>query len=265
VTNLDPTAVDTAAQHLAGWLDDDWTNYSDDDRGNAREAARIILGAYLSATEPGWALDVFVPGKPAPQGSMRAIVHRSTGRAVAIKDNNDRQKSWRADVRDAVLNVWNQSPIDGPVQVAYDFVMPRPVSTPKRSTPAATKKPDWDKLSRAISDALTSAGAYTDDSRTVDAHVTKRIAEIGETPGARIRVRATTAVSAPSDPLWPNRDAPDGLIRPIPAARSAGEPPTAPERVDAPAKPCEPSEALFLGLVTASPLDMSNPSERNQS
>jgi crossover junction endodeoxyribonuclease RusA len=200
VIDLDPTALDTAAQGLAAWLDDDWHTYSGADRDNAREAARIILSSYLGAAQPdpGWPLDVFVPGKPAPQGSMRAIVHKHSGRAVAIKDNNDRQKSWRADVRDAVLNVWDQSPIDGPVQVAYDFVMPRPVSTPKRSTPAAIKKPDWDKLSRAISDALTSAGAYTDDSRTVDAHITKRIAEIGETPGARIRVRPTSAVAAPA-------------------------------------------------------------------
>lgn len=135
-----------------------------------------------------WLLDVFVPGRPAPQGSIRAIVHRSTGRAVAIKDNNASQKTWRTDIRDQVMGCWDRSPIDGPVALALDFVMPRPLSAPKRSTPPATKRPDWDKLSRAVADALTSAGVYRDDALTVDAHVTKRIAEIGEAPGCRIRV-----------------------------------------------------------------------------
>lgn len=135
-----------------------------------------------------WLLDVFVPGRPAPQGSIRAITHRATGRAVAIKDNNQAQKTWRADIRDLVIDAWHEPPLTGGVQLEFEFVMPRPVSAPKTSTPPAIKRPDWDKLSRAVCDALTSAGVYRDDSQTIDAHVTKRIAERGEAAGCRIRL-----------------------------------------------------------------------------
>lgn len=137
---------------------------------------------------PGVVLDIFVPGRPAPQGSIRAIVHRSTGRAVAIKDNNAAQKSWRQDVRDTAQQAWgDRPPIDGPVSIQIDFVMPRPLSTPKRSTPPAIKKPDGDKLERAVWDSLTHV-VWTDDARVVEWGGSKRIAEIGETPGAHIRV-----------------------------------------------------------------------------
>lgn len=142
-----------------------------------------------STTAPDWELDVFVPGRPAPQGSIRAIIHRSTGRAVAVKDNNDRQKSWRQDVRDAVQNAWgDRAPIDGPVEITIEFVMPRPASTPKRRTPPAIRKPDGDKLERAVWDSLTLV-AFVDDARIVSWSGSKRLAEIDETPGARIRLR----------------------------------------------------------------------------
>jgi crossover junction endodeoxyribonuclease RusA len=141
-------------------------------------------------TGTGTDLDVFVPGRPAPQGSIRAIVHRSTGRAVAIKDNNTTQKAWRQDVAWMARQAWGpQPPIVGPVRIRIDFVMPRPLSTPKRRTPPAIKKPDGDKLERAIWDSLTHV-VWVDDAQVVDWAGTKRLAEIGETPGARIRVTA---------------------------------------------------------------------------
>lgn len=141
------------------------------------------------APGPAWDLDVFVPGRPAPQGSIRAIIHRSTGRAVAVKDNNDRQKSWRQDVRDAVQTAWgDRAPIDGPVEITIEFVMPRPASAPKRRTPPAIRKPDGDKLERAIWDSLTLV-TFVDDARIVAWSGSKRLAEIDETPGARIRLR----------------------------------------------------------------------------
>lgn len=132
-------------------------------------------------------LDVFVIGHPAPQGSIKAIVHKHTGRAVAIKDNNRTQKTWRGDVRDTVQRHWTSPPIDGPIRVRCDFVMPRPLSTPRRRTPPAVRKPDGDKLLRAVWDALTHV-VWTDDSRIVDWGGSKRLAELGQTPGCRIRV-----------------------------------------------------------------------------
>jgi crossover junction endodeoxyribonuclease RusA len=77
--------------------------------------------------------------------------------------------------------------ITGAVMVEAEFVLPRPKSTPKRRTPLATRRPDADKLLRAILDAITNV-VIADDALAVDLRATKRLAEIGESPGARITV-----------------------------------------------------------------------------
>jgi len=71
--------------------------------------------------------------------------------------------------------------------VGLDFVLPRPKSAPKRSTPHATKRPDVDKLARACLDAITGV-IVGDDAQMVDLRATKRLAELGETPGVEITV-----------------------------------------------------------------------------
>lgn len=129
-------------------------------------------------------LNVFVPGRPAPQGSKRYF---GPGRVVEMSKY---VAGWRTDIRDTLSKEWgDRAPLAGPVNLRLDFVLPRPASTPKsKKTPWAIKRPDWDKLSRAVCDAITSAGVYKDDSQIVYAHVTKRIAEIDEHTGCWIRV-----------------------------------------------------------------------------
>ncbi|WP_257898915.1 RusA family crossover junction endodeoxyribonuclease [Rhodococcus qingshengii] len=65
--------------------------------------------------------------------------------------------------------------------------MPRPKSTPKRTTPPAVKRPDIDKISRAILDAITGV-LIADDSQVVDLHATKRLAELDESHGVHIEL-----------------------------------------------------------------------------
>ena len=96
---------------------------------------------------------------------------------------------WRADVRAACLLAWDgRPPLDGPLLLEVEFVRARPVSAPKRSTPSATSAPDKSKLVRSTEDAITSAGVWRDDARVVATLAWKRVAEIGETPGAYIRI-----------------------------------------------------------------------------
>lgn len=83
----------------------------------------------------------------------------------------------------------HQPLITDAADVNIEFVLPRPMSTPKRSTPPAIKKPDLDKLARAILDALTHT-VIADDSQVVNLRASKRLAELDETPGANIRVIA---------------------------------------------------------------------------
>lgn len=138
--------------------------------------------------DPAQVIECFVPGKPAPQGSKRYV-----GNGTSI-ESSKRVKPWRADIREHLLARWDGPPLDGPVIVRLEFVMPRPASTPKRSTPPAVKRPDLDKLTRAVLDAIGSAGVWGDDSQVVTLRAHKRIAAAGEATGVMIHLSA--AVSA---------------------------------------------------------------------
>jgi crossover junction endodeoxyribonuclease RusA len=130
-----------------------------------------------------WDLDMWVPGRPAAQGSKR---HVGGGRLV---EQSKAVAPWRTTVSWYAAQVYgHHAPLDGPLQVELDFVMPRPAATPKRATPPAIRRPDLDKLQRAILDAL-SAVVWLDDSQVVDIHARKRLAELDETSGVTIRVR----------------------------------------------------------------------------
>ena len=129
-------------------------------------------------------LDIFVPGRPAPQGSKRHV-----GQGRLIESSHQKVDAWRQDVRLGCLAVWDgQPPLDGPLELQVEFVRARPSSAPKRRTPAATTAPDLSKLVRSTEDAITSAGVWADDARVVRCISSKRVAEIGEVPGARIRI-----------------------------------------------------------------------------
>jgi crossover junction endodeoxyribonuclease RusA len=143
-------------------------------------------------------LDVFVPGRPAPQGSKRNLGNRR------MVESSAGVAPWRADVRAEVLAAMGARGHRGfrrgtPVWVRLEFVLPRPVSTPKRRTPPAVKRPDLDKLTRAVLDALTSAGLFADDSQVVELRPLKRLAELDETAGCRITVAVygTQSVATP--------------------------------------------------------------------
>jgi crossover junction endodeoxyribonuclease RusA len=125
-----------------------------------------------------------VPGKPAPQGSKRHV-----GRGILVESSRE-VGPWRERVALVARGAMDGRPIiTGAVAIDVEFVLPRPKSTPKRRTPLATKKPDLDKLIRAAGDAITDV-VIADDSQVVDLHGTKRLAEIGEPPGAHIVVTA---------------------------------------------------------------------------
>jgi crossover junction endodeoxyribonuclease RusA len=131
------------------------------------------------------ALELFVSGRPAPQGSKKHVgngVMLEMSKAVA---------PWRTTVAWHAAQAHRTAPLDGPLRVEFAFVMPRPTSLPKRkATPPHIKRPDLDKLARAVMDALTGV-VWRDDSQVNDLHPTKRYAELDEQPGVHIRVVTT--------------------------------------------------------------------------
>ena len=111
-----------------------------------------------------------VRGVPVPQGSKRALVHRSTGRAVVIEQGGQRHKDWRQDVKAAArwAMIWDtvSVPFTGPVGVSICFTVPKPKSAPKTRRTWPDKRPDLDKLVRAILDAITGE-VIADDAQVV--------------------------------------------------------------------------------------------------
>lgn len=106
-------------------------------------------------------------------------------------ESSKKVKPWRADVKAAFLDGGNNPLIrfeEEALHVRLEFVLNRPASTSKRATPPAIKRPDLDKLIRAVLDALSSAGVWRDDSQVVSTLAEKRLAEIGEPTGCRIKV-----------------------------------------------------------------------------
>lgn len=132
-------------------------------------------------------LDFFTAGAPVPQGSKNAYVRG--GRAVLV-DANPRLKAWRAAVRsaaEAAIAEVGWETLDEPCRVYLGFTVPRP-KRPRWGLPAV--KPDLDKLTRAVFDALTDAGAWRDDSRVVSMEVTKKYEDDeGAVPGVWVEVR----------------------------------------------------------------------------
>lgn len=133
------------------------------------------------------AVSFTVPGTAAPQGSKRHVGH---GRMI---ESSKAVGPWRERVA-LVAHQTMRDPgphelITGPVTVAINFVLHRPVSTPKRRTPPAVKKPDLDKLVRAILDAITGI-VIADDSQVINLVASKELAQLGEAPHARISVEA---------------------------------------------------------------------------
>lgn len=125
----------------------------------------------------------FAPGAPAPQGSKR---HIGNGRMI---ESSKLLGPWRERVSWFAVQAMKRygPPITGAVVMDLDFVMPRPKSTPKTKTTPAIKRPDIDKLTRAILDAL-SGVAYVDDSQVVGLRASKRLALPGEYPGCHITI-----------------------------------------------------------------------------
>jgi len=122
-----------------------------------------------------------------PQGSKNAYVRG--GRAVLV-DANPQLKAWRAQVRAAAAAAVEDAgweTLDEPCRVHLGFTMPAP-KRPRWDVPAV--KPDLDKLTRAVFDALTDAGVWKDDSRVVSMEVTKKYEDDEAVPGVWVEVKS---------------------------------------------------------------------------
>lgn len=142
-------------------------------------------------------ISINVLGTPAPKGSSRAFYKAGMKRAVIVKDNGEKQKSWDRNVRETALEqlgpCLEPKFVQTPLCVELQFRLTRPggqwnaKGKLKPSAPIAPlSKPDIDKLARSTLDALIGL-AFDDDSRIVSLLCTKTYAAPGQ-EGCLIKV-----------------------------------------------------------------------------
>jgi len=116
------------------------------------------------------AITFFVPGSPRPQGSKRAFTNPKTGGVILTESAGAPLKDWRTSVA-VVAQSHFDTPRTDPVVVSIRFVLRRPKTLPKR-VQHHVKRPDIDKLARAVLDALTGTAIH-DDSQVYCLDLTK--------------------------------------------------------------------------------------------
>lgn len=117
-------------------------------------------------------LRIVVPGQPRPQGSHRVLVGPD-GRLRVLESAGRALAEWRSAVAWAARMASRGRPIEGPVSVEATFLVPRP-RRPAGALPS--RRPDLDKLLRALLDGLVAGRAISDDSQVTDVSCRKRYA-----------------------------------------------------------------------------------------
>ena len=128
-----------------------------------------------------------VYGIPQPKGSTKGFVGRSkkTGKLRAfITNDNTKTAPWAQVVRLKAQEFAAGGMIEGAVDLTLLFTLVRPKSLPKKVL-HHLKKPDLDKLTRTIKDALKGV-VYLDDSQVVHLDCLKRYATQECPPGVEI-------------------------------------------------------------------------------
>lgn len=139
-------------------------------------------------------LSFTVLGVPVPQPRPRA---RAIGRfAHVYHDKRHPVNAWRTLVRCAAVDAMaGRAAMQGPLLLMLEFRLPRPAAhfTSKRTLRGSspywhTGRADGDNLSKAVADAMTSAGVWGDDSQVCQWAITKRYVKDEEQPGAAVSV-----------------------------------------------------------------------------
>lgn len=130
-------------------------------------------------------IEIVLLGKPVAKGRPR--FNRETGRAYTPA----KTVSYEAMLRYAALEAMGGSPpLEGPLALSMQVVVPIPASWPKKKQADARSgalrplgKPDVDNFHKVIDAA--NMVVWIDDAQIVDSHITK---EYGDRPGMWIRV-----------------------------------------------------------------------------
>lgn len=147
------------------------------------------------ALAPPRRIEFVVYGRPAPQGSKKAVGNDRQGRAILV-ESSKHVAPWRSLVHHAAVQAREGVTLTGPVVVRMVFTLPKPKSAPKTKRTRPSGMPDLSKLCRAVEDALTNAAVWEDDGRVVEYQRLAKVypgedhahQEALDAPGVRIAV-----------------------------------------------------------------------------
>lgn len=173
--------------------------------------------AQATLERPSTTLVFTVIGKAEPKGSTRTlpaghvmqrlkrrqpvVIHdfRELATATITTSDNPEVKKWQSAVHKAAWSANQDRPAErrqdfqhGAIQLRVRFFLPRPTGLAKSYDGPHLKKPDLDKLIRAVKDALKTV-IWDDDSQVVHVDAWKAYAAVGDEPRAEIAL-------APWDP-----------------------------------------------------------------
>lgn len=131
-----------------------------------------------------------IMGEPVPQGSTRAYVNKKTGEAVTTHGNKN-TKVWRQRIATEAQKAQELTPffendkkLGYHVTIFFEFTRPASVS---KKVKYNNKRPDIDKLIRAVFDGITDI-LIPDDARIVSVTASEPYAEEGSPPCAKVSV-----------------------------------------------------------------------------
>lgn len=129
-----------------------------------------------------------VYGIPQTKGSAKAFM-RPGMRFPVVTNDNTKNKGWATTIR-AVAQSCRQKAglstlLDGPVCLSLHFILPRPKSLVRKLDAPMIKRPDLDKMTRSIKDALEGV-FYKNDSQVNEAHLYKAY---GDEPGVVVQLK----------------------------------------------------------------------------
>lgn len=135
--------------------------------------------------EPSKGISFIVDGEPRPQGSKRARLGPD-GKIWMYEASGKNLKDWREAITWAAkLAMKGRPTFRGPVEVAITFYLKHPSRGPEQVWPL--KRPDVDKLQRAILDGMADAKVMFDDSQVCVIRGQKAYARPGKDPCAVVQ------------------------------------------------------------------------------
>jgi len=140
------------------------------------------------------AITLTIPGVPIAQPRQRHRTYQVGQRTCTANYTPARHpvQQWKAAVAVAWSEEVDGAPLEGPLHLGVQFVLPRPKRLlTKRWRDLLVwhdKKPDCDNLLKAVKDALNNL-AWRDDSQVCQVYVEKRYAAADEMPHAVVEVR----------------------------------------------------------------------------